>query len=530
MKQTKRKPKYGKKRKASQLLIPSLVVILLLGVLVLLSVSGGMDFFKGVEETDELTVGIDVAKYQGTIDWEQVAASGVDFAIVRVGYRTMVDGEIVADSNARYNMQEAQKHGIKLGVYFFSTAISQKEAIEEAQWVADYISQYSITYPVVYDCEGYQDSDNRHYTLGKAERTDIALTFLETIESFGYEGMFYASRNEMENDVLWEVSRIETDYKIWVAQYPEKPYPETEQSTYSGVHHMWQYSRDGIVPGISQPTDLNVAYFGYNGIKDPQNEEQPEEAKPDAGALMSFRDVSESVTAKEVVNLRSAPSQDESGEVIHQLQNGEIALRTGISDSGWSKLDYNGTVCYAVSSYLTTDLNYTAPEIPEDTDGIDTQFRSVNESVTAKDAVNLRTIPSVTDGESEIIGQLKNGDTATRIGVSDNGWSKLEYNGEICYAVSSYLTTNVTGTEETSGGDGVIDTVFTDVNERVTPKEAVNLRTMPSVTDPASEIVVQIKNGEIVTRTGINTDVGWSRVDYNGQTLYCVSSYLKNAE
>ncbi len=92
-------------------------------------------------ETQEITLGIDVAKYQGTINWKAVADSGVDFAMIRVGYRTLKTGEIIADANAKYNMQEASKYGIKVGVYFFSTAISAEEAIAEANWVADYIAQ-----------------------------------------------------------------------------------------------------------------------------------------------------------------------------------------------------------------------------------------------------------------------------------------------------------------------------------------------------------------------------------------------------
>ena len=93
------------------------------------------------KETKEITTGIDVARYQGTIDWSRVGTSSVDFAMVRLGYRSQKDGTIVEDPNARYNLQEAQKHGIKLGGYFFSTAVSEEEAIEEAEWVADLVSQ-----------------------------------------------------------------------------------------------------------------------------------------------------------------------------------------------------------------------------------------------------------------------------------------------------------------------------------------------------------------------------------------------------
>lgn len=177
-----------------------------------------------VKETADVTFGVDVARYQGTIDWPTVAASGVDFAIVRLGYRSLVDGVITEDSNAAYNLQQAGKAGLKLGAYFFSTAITEEEAIEEANWVADYLAPYAITYPVAYNCEGFGDPQNRQYPLSKTQRTDIALAFLKQIEKRGYEAMFYASKNEMTDDAKWEVSRIDPHYKIWVAQYPENPW------------------------------------------------------------------------------------------------------------------------------------------------------------------------------------------------------------------------------------------------------------------------------------------------------------------
>ena len=167
---------------------------------------------KRAKETNEITTGIDVARYQGTIDWQRLSTSRIDFAMVRLGYRSSEDGEIVEDPNARYNLQEAQKNDVMLGAYFFSTAVSEEEAVEEANWAADILDQYSITYPVAYDCEGYQEPDSRQYDLTAEERTDFALAFLKQIEKRGYEGMFYASKNEMEADAKWQVSRIEKDY------------------------------------------------------------------------------------------------------------------------------------------------------------------------------------------------------------------------------------------------------------------------------------------------------------------------------
>ena len=486
---------------------------------------------RTTKETKDTTYGIDVARYQGTIRWKEAAASGVEFAMVRVGMRGMAGGEISPDSNARYNLQEASKYGVKLGAYFFSTAVSEEEAVEEADWTADYISQYPITYPVVYDCEGFNDMDSRHYGLSREERTDIALAFLKRIEQRGYEGMFYAAKNELQDDTLWETSRIEKDYKIWVAQFPKNVDPAVDTSSYSGDHQMWQYTMEGTVPGISQPVDLDVAYFGYDGVEKPKNETAPEEAFPDVEALMDFTEVSEEVTAKVETNLRDIPSQDTDSTVMYTLKNGEIANRIAVSSSGWSKVTFNGNTYYAVTSYLTTDMNYKAPAAGEDEDGdgIKTVFTPVNQEVTAKDVVNLRKLPSVENEDATVVAQLKNGDVATCVGVSDNGWSKLTYNGETCYAVTSYLMP-ADGEAGTEPEDDGIQTQFEEMNDQVTAKVEVNLRSLPSVDDPDCVVVASLKNGEVVTRTGINRDVGWSRVEYNGRTLYCISSYLTAAQ
>ncbi len=482
-------------------------------------------------ETEEMTFGIDVSRYQGTIDWTETAAAGIDFAIVRVGYRSMSGGNIVADGNGKYNLQEASKAGIPLGAYFFSTAISEEEAREEAAWVAEFIARYPITYPVVYDCEGFSDPQSRQYHLSKKQRTDNALAFLETIEKLGYEGMFYASKNEMQNDAAWEVSRITKKHKIWVAQYPMEPYPITEASSYEDTHHMWQYSMEGTVSGISQAVDLNVAYFGYDGIEPAKDDTPPMEVEPDPEAMMDFTDVSEQVTAKEETRLRSIPSQGDDSEILFVLQNGDIAHRIAVSSSGWSKLIYSNTVCYAVSSYLTTGMDEAEQGSAEagETE-IKTQFSPVNELVTAKDVVNLRKLPSTEREDAVILAQLHHGDIATRIGVSANGWSKVIYNGETCYGVTSYMEPISKDMIEQQADEQDVGMSFDTVVEQVTAAKAVNLRTLPSTERSDSKIIVKLQPGDMVTRTGINKDLGWSRVVYQGQTLYCVSMYLTEGE
>lgn len=521
-------------------------IFLILILTAILAVFVGCKRYKRVtKENDSVTMGIDVARYQGTIDWQEVSQADIDFAMVRIGYRGMEDGEITPDPNGCYNLQEAAKAGIPLGVYFFSTAVTAEEAQEEADWVAQMISGYPITYPVAYDCENFNDPDSRQYAMTKTERTDMALAFLERIEKLGYEGMFYASKGDMELEKSWEMSRIEEDYKIWVAQYPALPYPETRETSYSGKYHMWQYSMEGSVPGIRQPVDLNIAYFGYDGIEPPHSNKVPEEVTADVEAMLDFEEVSDQVTAKEETNLRSIPSQDTDSVILRTLVNGEVAQRIAVSSNGWSKLLLDGNVYYAVSNYLTTDLAYQAPleevYLPSE-NGIETQFVAVNQLVTAKKMVNLRKLPSVEHEDAVILDELDNGEIATCVGVSSNGWSKLNYKGMTCYAVTSYLT-EVTdasavpdqGTMETQPTENVaqqveIQTQFEFVEDKVTAKKAVNLRSLPSVDDPRCVVVAQLDNGVVIRRTGINHDLGWSRVDYNGQPLYCITSYLKVVE
>ena len=422
-----------RKKKAPPVRVTAFLILLLVltvGFTVLFARETGEA--SGVRKVEGITYGIDVARYQGTIDWAEAAEGGVDFAMVRLGYRGLITGEIVEDSNARDNLQEASRQGIRLGAYFFSTAVTVQEAKEEAVWAAEILAQYPISYPVAYDCEGYADPENRHADLTPEERTDIALAFLDEIRRLGYEGMFYASKNDMESHRYWEMDRIREDYPVWLAHYTDPSDPETERSDYAGSYQMWQFTREGRVPGVDTPVDRNIAWFAYEGIAMPKDQTPPESVGPDVEAMMEFQPVWEHVTAKSEVNLRDIPSQDGVSRILHTLKNGEVTMRTGISDSGWSRLIYEGVTCYAVSSYLTTDLE-PAPEVQ-------TVFRKVDDQVMPKDAVNLRTLPSVTDPESQVVVKLQRGDVVQRTGINEDvGWSRVVWNGQTLYCVTSYL-------------------------------------------------------------------------------------------
>ena len=385
-------------------------------------------------EIPGVTIGIDVSKYQGTIDWNMVRESGVEFAMIRVGYRAKSTGEIFEDPTARYNLQEAQAAGIKIGAYFFSSAVTKEEAREEAIFTMNIIAKYRITYPVAYNCEDFQSTDSRQYGLDASARTELACAFLDEISAAGYTPMFYASKGELEGNAQWNTDTLSSRYKIWVAQYPEQPYPQTNASSYTGTHAMWQYTGQGIVAGISKKTDVNVAYFGYLQEAEAKDETPPEtvEANPEVGII--FTEVNETVTAKQETNLRSEPSTLNDASIVTTLMHGDTATRTGIGHNGWSRVIYNGQTLYAVTSYLTTDMADTGQQAPPQ----GAVYTSVYEQVTAKIETNLRTEPSTANADT-VVGVLHNGEYLIRTAIGDNGWSQLDYNGVTVYAVSSYL-------------------------------------------------------------------------------------------
>lgn len=506
-------------------------------------------------ETAEETLGIDVSKYQGTIDWGQVKASGVDFAMVRVGYRAKTTGILYEDPGARYNLQEANANRIQTGAYFFSSAVTQEEAREEAEWVASFIAKYKITYPVAYNCEDFQSPDSRQNGLSMEERTQIACAFLDTVAAKGYTPMFYASRNEMEGNAQWNMDTLGSRYKVWVSQYPEKPFPETPKSSYSRAHDMWQYTSKGQVAGIRGNVDVNVAYFGYSEeaeAKD-KNPAQIVEANPEVG--MNFTEVDETVTAKDATNLRNLPTT-EGSTIVHQLKNGETAQRTGIGSNGWDRVIYNGQRLYAVHSFLTTDLSAKGQSESAQADGgngsqqgvsgtgenaADAQtsqaggltFRAVNEAVTARDKVNLRNQPSTETGK--IVGTLSYGEAVVRTGISgssDTGWSRLEVNGQVVYASSRLLATSMDykEKEKPTPENPEAGMRFVAASGTVKAKSGeTNLRTLPTTNEP-SAVVAQLTGDATAQRIAVETDKGWTKLSYNGQIVYAVSSYLTVTE
>lgn len=200
--------------------------------------------------------GIDVSTYQGDIDWEKVAASGVKFVFIRLGYRGYESGLLVKDDRFEDNIRGALQNGIAVGVYFVTQAISVEEAVEEAQFVMENIRPYNVTWPIVLDIEDAASATARTAELSQQARTDHAIAFCETVKESGYTPMLYCN-------IRWFIEKLDitriTDYDKWFAQYFRKPF-------FPYAFQVWQYSSTGRIDGIEGNVDYNISFVDYGNL------------------------------------------------------------------------------------------------------------------------------------------------------------------------------------------------------------------------------------------------------------------------
>ena len=194
--------------------------------------------------------GIDISTYQKNINWKKVKKSGIEFVMIRVGYRSTDTGEIFKDKEFESNYKGAKKAGLNVGVYFFSQAVTRKEAKEEARFVVKNLRRKKIDYPVAFDMEDTKDED-RHEELTRKKRTEMADVFCQVIEENGYDAMIYAYPHWVYTKV--DYTRL-TRYNMWLAHY-------TTYSTYPFHYLMWQYTDKGKVPGISGKVDRDILFI-----------------------------------------------------------------------------------------------------------------------------------------------------------------------------------------------------------------------------------------------------------------------------
>ena len=199
-------------------------------------------------------LGIDVSSHQGEVDWRQVATSGVEFVMIRLGFRGYgKEGTLNLDKYFHQNLAGAKAAGLKVGVYFFSQATNVAEAEEEAAFVLQNLGGEKLDYPLVYDWEPVEDKSARTNGLGSEVLTDCAIAFCDAVSYAGYIPMIYY--NLPVGYTRYDLSRL-TVYDVWFAQYAKQP------SMYYD-YRIWQYTDSGRIPGISTKVDMNIAFRPY---------------------------------------------------------------------------------------------------------------------------------------------------------------------------------------------------------------------------------------------------------------------------
>ena len=208
-------------------------------------------YYTYEDENYKSKLGIDVSSYQGNIDWKKVKQEGIEFAILRLGYRGYgQSGKIVLDSKFEENYKKAKEQGIEIGVYFFSQAINIEEVKEEAEFVLKNLDKKQITYPVVFDLEKIKNDKARTDNLSVEEITNMTLEFCKVIKENGYESSIYGNAKTFTTKMKLELFN---DYNKWYADYQEKP-------LYPYEFNLWQYTETGKVNGITGKVDLDIEF------------------------------------------------------------------------------------------------------------------------------------------------------------------------------------------------------------------------------------------------------------------------------
>ncbi len=284
---------------------------------------------------EEKTFGIDVSKHQGNIDWAKVKQSGVEFAMIRVGFRGYEDGKIYIDDYFEKNIQGAINNDIQVGIYFYSSAKNEKEAKEEAKWVVNKINPYReyISYPVAFDLENFNQNRLTGITNNKLSKN--AETFLEYIESNNYTPSIYSCNLPLK--YIWS-KKIKENYKIWLAQY---------DNNIDLNYDMIQYTSKGKIDGIKGNVDLNYANFKFIkrivDINDP-NEKIIKETK--------ITQTNDYVTTTTFANFRKAPTFELDNMLTESFAPNTKLKRLGITNNDWSKVEYDGQIGYVYNYYL----------------------------------------------------------------------------------------------------------------------------------------------------------------------------------
>ncbi len=268
----KKDPKQIRKKKRSYLVTIQMaaaalmVLLVIVGILKLIFYIGGISRVKlsdeGLTHAERfqnciVVHGIDVSEHQDEIKWKKVKSSGADFAFIRAGYRSAESGELNEDADFRKNMKKAEKAGIMCGAYFFSQALNEEEAVEEAEYLLKLVKRYDVEMPLVIDYELYEGG-RLHQKVAAGEMPassmyhDVVLAFCRRVEKAGYESAVYANYDMLTN--YMDSTLLDDEAVIWAAQYGGA-------CDVAGDYLYWQCAEDAAVGGIDGNVDHDIWYI-----------------------------------------------------------------------------------------------------------------------------------------------------------------------------------------------------------------------------------------------------------------------------
>lgn len=201
-------------------------------------------------------VGVDISKHTGKVSFDRIKAAGVDYVMIRLGSRGYSTGQITLDENFKENIEGAIEAGLDVGVYFYSQAISQDEAVQEVNFVVQNLEPYRahVKYPVAFNMEFVSNDKSRIEGLSREDKTTITTSFMEGIRAAGYVPMIYGDKEWLIKEI--DMTKLQ-DYDVWLSQEEEIP-------DYPYRYTMWQYNTDGVVNGIDGGADLNICFVNYS--------------------------------------------------------------------------------------------------------------------------------------------------------------------------------------------------------------------------------------------------------------------------
>lgn len=198
--------------------------------------------------------GVDISKAEGYVDFNKLKKAGIDFVMLRVGARGYSSGQLVIDEYFSDNIKRATDAKLEVGLYFFSQAVTEAEAVEEANLVLQQIGDYKVRYPIAIDMEYVDNDTSRLEGVSRADKTTIMKAFLDTIKAAGYEPMIYGDKQWLIKQI--DLSKL-TGYGVWLSQLEDVP-------DYPYNFSMWQYDRSVTIDGISGYANMNISFIDYS--------------------------------------------------------------------------------------------------------------------------------------------------------------------------------------------------------------------------------------------------------------------------